>query len=137
MVVERLDSPDLDAVRPRWLLREHHRGDDRIPRRLGVAPAERAQPLGQQRRLADEPTFQMVLSMSPTNPRISPVAAATAAAIVRESQVTDARPAPLRPDHDAVPVVEDPLRALGRVDVEIRILRELGERRSHRAGCAM
>ena len=57
--------------------------------------------------------------------------------IVRDSQMADAGPAPLGADRDAVPVVDDPLRTLGRVDMKVGILRELGQRRDHRAGRAM
>ena len=82
--------------------------------------------------------FQTVRSMSPTQVEDLVGRRGDGGRLVREPQAADAGPAPLRADHDAIPLVDDPLRALGRLDMELRILRQLGERRVIALdGCAM
>ena len=88
---------------------------------------------------AVEPMFQKVRSMSPTQPEDLAGGRGDRSRLVRDSQAADAGPAPLRADRDAVPVVDDPLGALGRLEVEAPGPPRVGRAPSScaRTGCAM
>ena len=139
MVVERLDAPDLDAVCAGGFsvstiaaATGSHGGSG------SRKPSARSRS-GNDGGSADEPTFQIVRSMSPTSPRISPVAARTAAGSSANRRWQTPAQRRSEPIVTQIPLVDDPLGALGRLDVEVRVLCELGERRSSRSsltGCA-
>jgi len=115
VVVEGLDPPDLDAAGRRRLLRQHHRGDDTIPGGLGIAPAEPAQAFGQQRRLGRRPDVpERALDVAHQTENLAG-GRCDIGGVGREPQVADTGPAPLGSDHDAIPLVENPDGALGRL----------------------